>query len=241
MDPHDLLQKRLGGWFASSYEILELTNSLEAASLFGELCNQYSYYKKHDLLSYGMFFCTYAQLESKLKISAHKIRKAIKVLEKYNLISVDMRKDPTRGSSLNYFKIHTETMNNLIKKVKEPHQKSKHGLVKKVHGVPVKSSGGHIKKVHANNNILNNNISSITELTKTNINKIAEKYYAINLTWNNFEDKINSNNLIDSSAKSKFLNSYQSIKLSKIEEDTKGIQFTELCDKVRNYLKNLEL
>jgi hypothetical protein len=75
-----------------------------------------------------------------------------------------------------------------------------------------------------------------------NVNAYADVYadlYGVKYTWENFEERINSNKHIDASAKSRFSNRYQEIKF-KVSEEMKGTQFTALCEEVHEYLKNLE-
>jgi hypothetical protein len=259
MDPHTFLQNDLGGgWSSTSNKILDLTNSLEASVLFGELCNQYSYYKKHEQLLDDMFFCTHAQLESKLKKSAHVWRKAIRVLEKYNLISMVPRKDPARGSTLNYFKIHMDTLRSLGEKVTEPRQKSKRPRMNKVHEAHVKSTGPLVEKVHeaslkkctqiiTESTIPHSTISEST-ISDTTIphKKIAEKYSEFtgnNITAENFQDFILANKFITGNKLSEYSNRHQAIYVipNNLSADEKQLLFEPLRNEVQDYLKKYEI
>lgn len=83
---------------------------LECAVLLGELCSEYTYWKKEGRLKDGMFYCTVDKLKENTTLSKYQQLQALERLQKLDIVTVELHGVP----ATRYFKINEIQLSNFL-------------------------------------------------------------------------------------------------------------------------------
>lgn len=97
--------------YVSVNKVLIKELGVEAALLYGELCSEYNYFKTHKMLDAdGAFYSTVENVEANIYMNDYSQRKALKLLEERNLLSISKRGLPPKR----YIKLNGDALSKLL-------------------------------------------------------------------------------------------------------------------------------
>lgn len=83
--------------FVSVNKVLIKELGVEAALLYGELCSEYNYFKLRRMLDEdGAFYSTVENVENNIYLNDYSQRKALRILEDKNLLTISKRGLPPK-------------------------------------------------------------------------------------------------------------------------------------------------
>ncbi len=93
------------GYIQVNKELIKLFG-LHEAILIGELCSEYIYYEKQNMLEDGMFYSTRANIEENTGLNEHFQRKAFETLTQAGIVEISKRGMPAK----NYYRINYDKL-----------------------------------------------------------------------------------------------------------------------------------
>ena len=145
---------------------------LHEAILLGELCSEFIYWHKENILQDGFFFSTRENIEKETTLSPHQQRQAIKTLVNEGLVEIVERDMPKKT----YYRIHEEKIYKFLLEtdlelpdVKKLKDKTSKNLTTSDENIEEQE----VENFNTNNNIINNNKNNNNILSNLN-NEILE-------------------------------------------------------------------
>lgn len=98
--------------YVSVNKVLIKELGVEAALLYGELCSEYNYFHIHKMLETdGAFYSTVENIEKNIYMNDYAQRKAFKILEERNLVTISKRGLPPKR----YIKLNGAELGKLLR------------------------------------------------------------------------------------------------------------------------------